>query len=78
MPKKHFSFQKEHTAPVAHDAGADIAQFIAGQTTQITRKTIALPEESFIRVKIEAAKRRIPAYQLWGEIVEAYFRAHAE
>jgi len=36
------------------------------------------PQEAFLRVKIEAAKRGIPASRLWGEIVDAYFKARAE
>jgi predicted DNA binding CopG/RHH family protein len=44
----------------------------------MTRKTIALPQEAFLRVKIEAAKRGIPASRLWGEIVDAYFKTHAK
>jgi predicted DNA binding CopG/RHH family protein len=44
----------------------------------MTRKTIALPQAAFLRVKIEAAKRGIPASRLWGEIVDAYFKARAE
>ncbi len=78
MPKKSFSFQKGKSETEVHDVSQDIHRFIAGQREQITRKTIALPEESFVRVKVEAAKRGVPAYQLWGEIVDAYFRDHPE
>jgi hypothetical protein len=78
MPKKSFSFQKRTPDPAPPAAGPDIAQFIAGQPTALTRKTIALPQAAFVRVKIEAAKRGIPASRLWGEIVEAYFQTRAE
>jgi predicted DNA binding CopG/RHH family protein len=78
MPKKSFSFQKGKPETEGHDVSQDIHRFIAGAREQITRKTIALPEESFVRVKVEAAKRGVPAYQLWGEIVNAYFREHPE
>jgi hypothetical protein len=74
MPKKEFSFQKRQPETESQDVGKDINQFINGNRESITRKTIAIPEEQFIRVKIEAAKRRIPAYRLWGEIVDAYFK----
>jgi predicted DNA binding CopG/RHH family protein len=78
MLKKDFSFQKRKPdvdAPEADkDTDQDIQRFIAGRHGTITRKTIALPEEDFIRVKVEAAKRGIPAYQLWGEIIDAYFK----
>jgi hypothetical protein len=78
MPKKDFSFQKRKpdadTPEADKDTDKGIQRFIAGHQGTITRKTIALPEEHFIRVKVEAAKRGIPAYQLWGEIVDAYFR----
>mgnify|MGYP001613483587 CR=1 FL=1 len=78
MPKKSFSFQKRSPDPAPPAAGPDIAQFITGQPTSLTRKTIALPHEAFLRVKIEAAKRGIPAARLWGEIVDAYFKTRAE
>jgi len=78
MPKKTFSFQKRTPDPAPPAAGPDITQFIAGQPPALTRKTIALPPAAFVRVKIEAAKRGIPASQLWGEIVEAYFKTRAE
>ena len=78
MPKKSFTFQKRAPDPVPPAASPDIAQFIAGQPTGMTRKTIALPQEAFLRVKIEAAKRGIPASCLWGEIVDAYFKTHVE
>jgi predicted DNA binding CopG/RHH family protein len=78
MPKKSFTFQKRSPDPVPPTTSPDISQFIAGQAAQMTRKTIALPQEAFLRVKIEAAKRGIPASRLWGEIVDAYFKARAE
>jgi len=78
MPKKSFTFQKRSPDPVPPTTSLDISQFIAGQSAQMTRKTIALPQEAFLRVKIEAAKRGIPASRLWGEIVDAYFKARAE
>jgi len=78
MAKKSFSFQKRTPDPTPPAASPDITQFIAGQPALITRKTIALPHEAFLRVKIEAAKRGIPASRLWGEIVEAYFKTRAE
>jgi len=78
MPKKSFTFQKRAPDPVSPAPSTDIAQFIAGQPVGITRKTIALPHEAFLRVKIEAAKRGIPASRLWGEIVDAYFKTHAK
>jgi predicted DNA binding CopG/RHH family protein len=78
MPKKSFTFQKRSPDPVPPTTSPDITQFIAGQSAQMTRKTIALPQEAFLRVKIEAAKRGIPASRLWGEIVDAYFKARAE
>jgi predicted DNA binding CopG/RHH family protein len=78
MPKKSFTFQKRSPDPVPTTTSPDISQFIAGQSAQMTRKTIALPQEAFLRVKIEAAKRGIPASRLWGEIVDAYFKARAE
>ena len=65
-----------------------IEAILAAQTRGVTRplvvlpvgagKTIALPPAAFVRVKIEAAKRGIPASQLWGEIVDAYFKTRAE
>ena len=70
MPRKKFSFDTEQphtTAPEQIDA------FISGKSEDIARKTIAIPEKYFKMVKIEAAKRDIPAYVLWGEIVESYF-----
>ena len=78
MPKKSFTFQKRSPDPVPPTTSPDISQFIAGQSAQMTRKTIALPQEAFLRVKIEAAKRGLPASRLWGEIVDAYFKARAE
>ena len=78
MPKKSFFFQKRTPEPAPSAAGPDLAQFIAGQPASMTRKTIALPPAAFVRVKIEAAKRGIPASQLWGEIVDAYFKTRAE
>ena len=78
MPKKSFSFQREKVAPEIPDPSKDIQRFIAGREGSITRKTIALPEAHFVRVKIEAAKRGVPAYQLWGEIVDAYFKEHRD
>ncbi len=78
MPKKDFSLRKPATAPAANAAREDLQQFIDGSEATLTRKTIALPEEQFIQVKIEAARRRIPAYRLWGEIVEAYFENRAK
>jgi hypothetical protein len=78
MPKKHFTFQKPTPDPAPPAATPDITQFIAGQPAGMTRKTIALPQAAFLRVKIEAAKRGIPASRLWGEIVEAYFKTRAE
>ena len=78
MPKKSFTFQKRAPDPVPPAVSSDIAQFIAGEPAGMTRKTIALPQEAFLRVKIEAAKRGIPASRLWGEIVDAYFKTHAE
>jgi hypothetical protein len=78
MPKKSFTFQKRSPDPVPPTTSPDISQFITGQSAQMTRKTIALPQEAFLRVKIEAAKRGIPASRLWGEIVDAYFKARAE
>ncbi len=78
MPKKSFSFQKRTPDPAPPAASPDIAQFIAGQPALMTRKTIALPPDAFLRVKIEAAKRGIPAARLWGEIVDAYFQTRAE
>jgi hypothetical protein len=78
MPKKSFSFQTRPPDAAPPAVSPDIAQFIAGQPATVTRKTIALPREAFLRVKIEAAKRGIPASRLWGEIVEAYFQTRAE
>lgn len=78
MPKKSFSFQKPAPDAAPRVASNDLTQFIAGATPLMTRKTIALPHDAFLRVKIEAAKRGIPAARLWGEIVDAYFQAHAE
>jgi len=78
MPKKSFSFQKRTPDSTPPAAGPDMTQFITGQPALMTRKTIALPQEAFLRVKIEAAKRGIPASRLWGEIVEAYFKTRAE
>ncbi|MEE9146923.1 MAG: hypothetical protein V3U27_05935 [Candidatus Tectomicrobia bacterium] len=77
MPKKHFSFQKETTTTEVQEPSQDIQRFVAGQQENLARKTIALPQESFVKVKIEAAKRGIPAYRLWGEIVDAYFKDRA-
>jgi predicted DNA binding CopG/RHH family protein len=74
MPKKSFTFQKRSPDPASPAISPDISQFIAGHSAQMTRKTIALPQEAFLRVKIEAAKRGIPASRLWGEIVDAYFK----
>jgi predicted DNA binding CopG/RHH family protein len=78
MPKKSFTFQKRTPDPAPQAASPVIAQFIAGQPARMTRKTIALPQEAFLRVKIEAAKRGIPASRLWGEIVDAYFKTRVE
>ena len=78
MPKKDFTLGKGATARVADDAREDLQHFIDGSEATLTRKTIALPEEQFIRVKIEAARRRIPAYRLWGEIVDTYFENRAK
>ena len=78
MPKKNFTFQKSSPNPAPPTTRPDISQFIAGHAAHMTRKTIALPQEAFLRVKIEAAKRGIPASRLWGEIVDAYFKAHGE
>ena len=78
MPKKSFTFQKRSPDPAPPATNSDISQFIAGQSAQMTRKTIALPQEAFLRVKIEAAKRGIPASRLWGEIVDAYFKTRGE
>ena len=78
MPKKSFTFQKRAPDLAPPPASPDITQFIAGQPAHMTRKTIALPQEAFLRVKIEAAKRGIPASRLWGEIVDAYFKARGE
>jgi hypothetical protein len=78
MPKKSFTFQKRSPDPAPPTTSPDIQQFIAGRSVQMTRKTIALPQEAFLRVKIAAAKRGIPASRLWGEIVDAYFKAHEE
>ena len=66
MPKKSFSFQKRTPVPAPPATSPDITQFITGAAPLITRKTIALPHEAFLRVKIEAAKRGIPASRLWG------------
>ena len=57
MPKKSFTFQKRSPDPAPPTTSPDISQFIAGHAAQMTRKTIALPQEAFLRVKIEAAKR---------------------
>ncbi len=78
MAKRKFDFQKRTTETTPQDIGEGIQHFIDGSQEGITRKTIALPEAQFIRVKVEAAKRRVPAYQLWGEIVEAYFQDREE
>jgi hypothetical protein len=78
MPKKRFSFQPRQPDAALPAADPDIQRFISGAPAPITRKTIALPEASFTRVKVEAAKRGVPAYQLWGEIVDTYFRTHPE
>jgi len=78
MPKKSFSFQTRTPDPTPPVASPDLTQFIAGQSAAMVRKTIALPHEAFLRVKIAAAKRGIPASRLWGEIVETYFQARAE
>jgi predicted DNA binding CopG/RHH family protein len=78
MPKKSFSFQKPTPGAPQRLASTDLTEFIAGATPLLTRKTIALPHDAFLRVKIEAAKRGIPAARLWGEIVEAYFQTRAE
>ena len=79
MAKKSFSFQREETTVISSPQPInDIENFIAGNPPTITRKTIAIPEEQFKKVKIEAAKRGIPAYQLWGEIVDSYFEAHSQ
>lgn len=78
MPKKSFSFQKPATDAPTRLARHDLTEFITGATPLMTRKTIALPHDAFLRVKIAAAKRGIPAARLWGEIVDAYFQTHAE
>lgn len=78
MPKKSFSFQTRPPDPTPSATSPDITQFIAGVPPIVVRKTIALPHDAFLRVKIEAAKRGIPASRLWGEIVEAYFQPRAE
>ncbi len=78
MPKKSFSFQKPAPDVAPRATRTDLTQFIAGATPLMTRKTIALPQDAFLRVKIEAAKRGIPAARLWGEIVDAYFQARVE
>lgn len=79
MAKKSFSFQREEsTLTTTPQPINDIEHFIAGTPTAITRKTIAIPEEQFKKVKIEAAKRGVPAYQLWGEIVDSYFEAQGQ
>ena len=78
MPKKSFSFQTRTPDLTPPATSPDMTPFITGQTATVVRKTIALPHEAFLRVKIAAAKRGIPASRLWGEIVEAYFQTHAE
>jgi predicted DNA binding CopG/RHH family protein len=78
MPKKSFSFQTRTVDPAPPATSPDLTQFIAGQSATVVRKTIALPHEAFLRVKIAAAKRGIPASRLWGEIVETYFQHRAE
>jgi predicted DNA binding CopG/RHH family protein len=78
MPKKSFTFQKRSPDPAPPTTSPDISQFIAGHSMHMTRKTIALPQAAFLRVKIEAAKRGIPASRLWGEIVDAYFKTREE
>ena len=70
MPKKSFTFQKR-VRSAATMTSPDISQFIAGHAAQITRSH-RVTQESFLRVKIEAVKRGIPASRLWGEIVDAY------
>jgi predicted DNA binding CopG/RHH family protein len=78
MPKKSFSFQTRTADPAPPAASSDMTPFITGQTATVVRKTIALSHDAFLRVKIAAAKRGIPASRLWGEIVETYFQTRAE
>lgn len=70
MAKKDFSFGKKEPVKQVKD----IEEFIEGTKETLVRKTIVIPEKYFTMVKIESAKRGIKAYQLWGEIVESYFR----
>lgn len=48
------------------------------QEPQTTRKTIEVPEEYFVMVKVRAAKRRIREKDLWAEILRDYFAANPE
>jgi len=71
MAKKDFSFSRKEPEKEVKD----IEEFIDGKKDIfLSRKTIVIPEKYFMMVKIEAAKRGLKAYQLWGEIVEFYFK----
>jgi hypothetical protein len=71
MAKKDFSFDRKE--PVKKQV-KDIDEFIEGEKDALVRKTIVIPEKYFTMVKVEAAKRHLKAYQVWGEIVESYFK----
>ncbi len=73
MSKKDFSFKRKESEKEKKQE-KNIAEFIEGEKEDLVRKTIVIPEHYFTMVKIEAAKRKIKAYQLWGEIVEFYFK----
>ena len=70
MAKKDFSFGKKEPLKKVKD----IEEFIDGTKEKLVRKTIVIPEKYFTMVKIESAKRGLKAYELWGEIVESYFK----
>lgn len=72
MAKKDFSFNKKEV--IDKNKVKDIDEFIEGEKDTLVRKTIVIPEKYFTMVKIEAAKRGLKAYQVWGEIVETYFK----
>jgi len=73
MAKKDFSFNKKEPIKQVKD----IEKFIEGTDKtkeELVRKTIVIPEKYFTMVKIESAKRGLKAYELWGKIVESYFK----
>jgi hypothetical protein len=66
--------------PVSRPAAPDVParQGDPSDEGRTTRKTIEVPEEYFVMVKVRAAKRRLREKDVWAEILREYFAAHPE